>query len=410
MSRFGRLTFYLLLSVLAPAIYAADPIKSLAPQFRHWLVEEVPYIIESEERKEFLTLRSDAERDNFIQEFWEARNPSPGSEVNTYKEDHYRRLSYANDHFGNVAAQNGWRSDLGRIYITLGEPQQKFTYPVARNVRPLILWFYESQTPVLPTHFYVLFYKRTAGESYTIYSPYQDGPSRLTTGLEDLNVQDKSLQTIRKSLGDEVARTTLSLIPTEPVDLNNYSPNLASDVMLSTIRSLPDNALERQHIYANRRRERATASILSTGQRPEFHSTVIRDGKGRITLDTLLQFHHPNPSLVGQRRDRDLGYDLTVRTRVETADGKPVYEDVKNITAHVQPTQADAARTRLFVVENSLPLIPGSYSIETTLTNNLNLEANRFTEKVTIPALRLSGLGMSGSPCLHRLTRAGHHR
>ena len=185
------------------------------------------YIIESEERKQFLALSSDAERENFIKLFWEARNPTPGSDINEYREEHYRRLAYANQYFGNINAQDGWRTDRGHIYIVLGEPKQKANYPESRNVRPLQIWFYRGPNPALPSHFYIVFYKRSIGEDYTLYSPYQDGPSRLVTGLEGKNDQKNNLDIIKRSLGNEVARTTISLIPTEPVDLNDYTPEHA---------------------------------------------------------------------------------------------------------------------------------------------------------------------------------------
>ena len=82
------LVFIVLLLSVSLSLHAVDPAKSLAPRYRHWLNEEVNYIIESEERREFLGLSSDAERENFIKLFWDARNPTPGSDVNEYKEEH----------------------------------------------------------------------------------------------------------------------------------------------------------------------------------------------------------------------------------------------------------------------------------------------------------------------------------
>jgi len=151
------LVFIALLFCVILPLHALDSAKSLAPRYRHWLNEEVNYIIESEEKRQFLGLSNDAERENFIKLFWEARNPTPGSDVNEYKEEHYRRLAYANQNFGNIGAQNGWRTDRGHMYIVLGEPKQKANYPESRNVRPLLIWFYEAANPALPPHFYIVF-------------------------------------------------------------------------------------------------------------------------------------------------------------------------------------------------------------------------------------------------------------
>ncbi len=371
--------------------------KSLAPQYRHWLSVEVPYIIESDERREFLDLHSDAERDSFIRQFWQSRNPTPGAPNNPYKDEHYRRFAYANEHFGDPKFENGWRTDQGQIYIKLGQPQSITTYPNERNVRPLIAWFYQSTSPALPPYFYILFYKRSTGEPYTIYSPYQDGPNRLVTGLEDLNVQKRSLQTIRKSLGDEVARMTISLIPSEPVNLNDYSPTMISDTLLSTIRGLPDNYLEKQAVARRRRDEKVTASIYTASNNPTAGYMVSRDEQGHSTLNFLIQFPEADPSLIGVRKDKSVGYDMTLQSHVLTADGKPVYDEVDILTGHLEPGQADVAKRKPFAAEERFPLAPGKYIIEASLTNNLNLQAHRVSEQVEVPAASAAHLGISNA-------------
>ncbi len=387
-----RFVFVLILLVvgLLPRVAAADKTKAayrnLSSTYRHWLDQEVTYIIESQERKEFLALSSDAERDHFMQQFWDARNPTPGSSENSYKEEHYRRLAYANEHFGTQEARDGWATDRGMTYITLGAPDSQATYPNSRNVRPIIIWFFQSKTPALPVHFYVLFYKRSASEDYTIYSPYQDGPNRLTTGLETLNDQARSLKQIRESLGDEVARTALCLIPTEPVDLNRYEPSLTSDALLSSIRGLADNPIQVEQIARNRRREKVTAAILTPVNVPEVGYTVLRDEQGEPTVQYLVRFMRPDAQIVGTRKDGTIGYDLTLRNHVSTTSGKPVYDTVTVFSGQLQPAQQEASRRKLFAVEDRLPLAPGNYLIESQLTNSLTLESHRFSKGVNVPA------------------------
>jgi GWxTD domain-containing protein len=357
--------------------------------------EEVTYIITSEEKKQFLSLANDTERDNFIKDFWAERNPDPSSDVNSYQEEHYRRLSYVNQHFGNIKAQDGWHSDQGMIYILLGEPQQVANYPGARNMRPLLIWFYQAKLPELPTHFNIVFYKRSAGEPYTLYTPYQDGPVRLVTGLENLNDQDHSLDIIRRSLGDEVARTTLSLIPTEPVDLNTFTPSLQSDVLLSTIRGLADNPMEKQRLALYRSREKVTASIFSSSSAIDVATFATRDSLGRETVSYLVRQQGPNSSLIADQPNKGLGYNMTLRTVIATTTGKPVYEQQDALEATVSPEYADIYRKERFAAEGRLPLVAGSYDVEVTLTNNLNLEAQRWRNHIEVPAARPEKLGLS---------------
>jgi GWxTD domain-containing protein len=368
--------------------------KALPPEYRHWLDEEVSYIIDSEERAQFLALHTNAERDSFISAFWKARNPTAGPD-NPYRDEHYRRLEYANEHFGAPQSHNGWRTDEGRIYITLGAPQVITTYPAARNVRPMIAWFYGSPTPALPSYFYVVFYKRSPSETYTIYSPYEDGPARLVTGLEDLNDQTRSLQTIRKSLGDEVARMTVSLIPSEPVDLTTFSPSMTSDALISNIRGLADNSYQKQQLALRRQQEKITASIVTLSNTPRVGYTVTRDERGQSMVQYLIQFPEPDATLIGERKDKTVGYDLTLQNHIATESGAPVYDDVVTLAGIVQPAQADVGRKKPFAAEDRFPLVPGRYIIESTLTNNLTLAAHRVLQTVVVPQPSKSGLGIS---------------
>src|SRR5579875_294794 len=101
--------------------------KELGGYYKKWLNEDVVYIITPEEREAFLQLKTDEERDQFIEAFWARRNPDPGSPYNSYKEEHYRRIAYANAHF--AAGVPGWRTDRGRIYITFGPPDEIDSHP-----------------------------------------------------------------------------------------------------------------------------------------------------------------------------------------------------------------------------------------------------------------------------------------
>ena len=88
-------------------------------KYRKWLNEEVPYIISSPEKKAFLRLKSDEERDRFIEAFWLRRDPDPDTEENESREEYVERIAHANKNFafGNAA---GWRTDRGRVHILYG--------------------------------------------------------------------------------------------------------------------------------------------------------------------------------------------------------------------------------------------------------------------------------------------------
>jgi GWxTD domain-containing protein len=99
----------------------------LSKTYKKWLNEDVVWIITDEERAAFKQLSNDEERDNFIEAFWQRRDPTPDTEENEYKEEHYARIAYANEHF--AAGIPGWKTDRGRIYIMYGKPDEIDAHP-----------------------------------------------------------------------------------------------------------------------------------------------------------------------------------------------------------------------------------------------------------------------------------------
>jgi len=95
--------------------------------YKTWLDQDVAYIITDEERKAFKNLSNDEEREAFIENFWQRRNPNPDSPDNEFREEHYRRIAYANEHF--AAGKPGWKTDRGHIYIAFGPPDSIESHP-----------------------------------------------------------------------------------------------------------------------------------------------------------------------------------------------------------------------------------------------------------------------------------------
>jgi GWxTD domain-containing protein len=95
--------------------------------YKKWFDIDVRWIISEDEKKVFKALKNDEERENFIEDFWNRRNPNPKSSNNTFKEEHYRRIAYANEHYHSGIP--GWRTDRGRIYIMYGAPDENESHP-----------------------------------------------------------------------------------------------------------------------------------------------------------------------------------------------------------------------------------------------------------------------------------------
>jgi GWxTD domain-containing protein len=101
--------------------------KEVGSNYRKWLNEDVKWIISGEEEQAFKQLSNDEERDQFIEQFWLRRDPTPDTVENEYKEEHYRRIAYANEHF--AAGKQGWRTDRGRVYIAYGPADEVESHP-----------------------------------------------------------------------------------------------------------------------------------------------------------------------------------------------------------------------------------------------------------------------------------------
>jgi GWxTD domain-containing protein len=133
---------FMVLAVFASSLsmFGQENSGQLTPEYEKWIKEDVGWIIKPGEQRQFLALATDKERDQFIVKFWEHRNPTPGTTENPFKDEHYRRLSFANQHF----AENrpGWKTDRGRVYIVYGPPDVVTKHAGSAIAAPEEIWSY----------------------------------------------------------------------------------------------------------------------------------------------------------------------------------------------------------------------------------------------------------------------------
>jgi GWxTD domain-containing protein len=119
--------------------------QTAASPYLKWLNQDVVYIISDEERAAFEKLTTNDERDQFIKQFWQRRDPksgaanleqfsqgsesAPGASENEFKKEHYRRIAYANKHFRTASGRPGWQTDRGHMYIVYGPPDEIDSHP-----------------------------------------------------------------------------------------------------------------------------------------------------------------------------------------------------------------------------------------------------------------------------------------
>lgn len=401
-----RMIAVLLLVVISPPLLrpvsaqrSKQKAQKLEKSYQEFLDRDAVYFITKEERNAFLKLTSDDERDQFIQNFWELRNPSPGSEENKFKDEVYERISYANSHFGAGSNEEGWRTDRGRAYITLGPPQQKEVHYNASNMFPLEIWFYSYNHPSLPPFFYIMFYRHEGFGDFRFYSPFVDGPDKLMTGTEYINDRAGSIHAIQESVGPLVARLSQTLIPGEPIDPNADRASLQSDAMLATIRGLADNPFTKEDL--NRRRAlvgTVSARLMIPGQNLDVATLPLRDARGLTRLDYAMRFRQPSDLSLESLDHEKYAYNLQAEVRVYDSEKNNQLLFTRNENVHdtIALEQFNEMKDRRFGFESTLPLPPGKFHIEFILTDWKNKKALQADKDVVIPEVDPAGVTVAG--------------
>lgn len=379
---------FLLLTISSSLLVAKNSVKDLPPRYRTWIQDEVMYIITNEEKDAFLQLKDDNERDIFITRFWELRNPTPGAPSNAYKDEIYKRIEYAKQYLDGV------HSAMGQVYITLGEPKQRGKYYGRMDVRPMEIWFFENVNPALPPYFSVIFFDRDNNGTMRLYSPYMDGPSKLATSVLTVNDNLHSFQAIDKSLGREVARTTLSLLPDSPVDMQNATASLESDVMLGIVKNLANHPLTKEDLEHKRMAQQVTHRIVLSEEFLDVITTSLRDAAGNYNLHYLLRLHRPSDFAIQQADDR-IFYNVDVSAQVFGPDNKLIFRQEKNVSKYLDSTELSRIKSSLFGYEGWLALAPGKYRVAFLFTNKLTQTAFKAEREVVVPAPSEKGLRVS---------------
>ncbi len=369
--------------------------EKLPPKHRDWVEKEVVYIITKEEKELFLKLPTDADREKYIEKFWEMRDPTPGTPQNEFKVEHYKRIDYANAYFGGEWASDGWRTDRGKIWIILGQPQSRQFHTSGGQIYPIELWFYGAHNePALPPFFYVMFYQPYGMSDYRLYSPYVDGPDKLVRAAGAENVRERGYRFLR-DYNRELARASLTLIPSEPADIS-AGPSLTSDSMLMKIINLANDRFHKERLGLSARlREEVTFRVTPDAEILQVAVLPMRNAAGEDLIHYSLQIPDPPNYTLGRYKDK-LYLSMEAQVRVLDANKKLIYETTREATAYYDEKDMDSVRQRPLSFEDRLAVVPGNYQLEFGLLNRVNRTYLRASGAVHVPA---RGTGLSvGKP------------
>ena len=332
--------------------------------YKTWLDQDVRWIITDQELQAFKSLTNDEERDQFIEAFWQRRNPNPDSPENEFREEHYQRIAYANEHF--AAGKPGWRTDRGHIYIAYGKPDSIESHPSGGNYeRPMEEG--GGSTSTFP--FETWHYRYLAGIGDNIDIEFVDtcmcGDYHMTIDRSEKDAlkhtpgagQTLYEQTGQAKQADRFSNSGLEQLGTGPMTSQNQSKQFDRLDRFAKLMAPPEIKFKDMEAFM------ATSKIL-TG--PPFLFDV-RTDYVKVTNDTVLV------PITLQIRNRDITFNskdgvalgtVNILGRVSNLNHKAIQTFEDPVSVQVPSELLARTQNNVSVYWKSLALRPGLYKID----------------------------------------------
>ncbi len=357
--------------------------KELDNAFKTWLNEDVVYIISPEERTLFLQLSTNEEREQFIEQFWLRRSSNPDLPDNDFKEEHYRRIAYANEHFASGIP--GWKTDRGRIYIIWGKPDEIESHPTGGTYdRPM----------------------EEGGGSTTTY-PWETWRYRYLEGIQEnviLEFVDPTgsgeyhltMDPSEKDALTHVPGAGLSLM--ESMGLSTKSARFSRSDGTNLPAALGGqpasmNEFTRLELYAKVQRppevkyKDLEALVTSRLVRDQLHFTYRTDFL-KVTPDTVLvpvTVQIPNHQLSFKSKDGVHSASLNIFGRVSTLTGRVVQTFEDSVSRDFPDSLFQQSVKLSSIYQKSLPLRPGLYRLDLVLKDVESGNVGAVNTRLAVP-------------------------
>ncbi len=356
-----RKRIYLLL-ILSSLLFSAS---RAGERWKNWL-QKVNYIITPFEKKVFLSLKTDEEREEFVKKFWLIRDPVPETPVNEFKIEYERRWEYVNSHFSSPGKRDGWKTDMGKIYLLLGKPLEIQHYETYSEIYPSQLWLYKGKRELgLPAYFYLIFYKKKGVGKYRLYNPSNDGPEELLTPEVARSgiTRHEALRILRR-ISPELARASTSYLLSEGEDLYGLNIGGSSNWLLSRIFSIPET------LYQNSLKNKAIKKHVETSEfllakKSQLIYSVAREDSG-YTLSLALQPEKLTFKKVGETYKSD----LTFQVMIHSPSRDLLFERTRILKLRMTEEQYLTAKNNPIIIEDIVPIPPGLNRLTVILKNS----------------------------------------
>jgi GWxTD domain-containing protein len=361
-----------------------DTIPPLESRYQEWL-DMVGVVASSEELRAFRELPTAGDRDAFIRLFWQQRDPTPGTEANEYHAEIEKRFRHVNQFFGRGTPRPGWMTDMGRMYMILGEPNSTESFDNVSEVYPVQVWYYYGDAKLgLPTYFNVTFYKPQGTGEWVLYDPGSNGPTALLVNGDRFVSSDYGqIHQLLQKKAPTLAGPAFSMVPGQPFD--GSAPSLRSAKIMATIYRSPIRSVNSAYA-ANFLKYKAFVSVDSSTRFIEnAHAlTVVKDDLWGFNIITFsvkpkklsLDFSAPDDRYT-------LVFDLTATLK---QGDREAFSLRRHYELAVAPAQLDIIRSGGVVIHECFPALPGDYLLTVFMQNPLSKEFSMFEAKVSIPA------------------------
>jgi len=359
-------------------------LKELATPYKKWLSEDVSYIITDTERRAFLQLQTNEERENFIEEFWQRRSPDPDSVDNPVKEEHYRRIAYANEHFASGVA--GWRTDRGRIYIMYGKPDDLESHTQGENYeRPLDQGGGETKTYAFEDWTY--HYIEGIGENVELefVDPSGTGEFRLTTDPSEkdalLYVPGAGLTLAeQEGLSSKAARfNNTDGTHLAPSPYGARSANLDEFSRLE----LEAKIWQPPPVKFKDLAEVVSSRIVRDQIKFDYRFDFMRVSGDTVLVPITLQI--PNNQLSFQSKDGVHTATLNLFARITTLSGRTVQTFEDTIRRDFPDSLLQGSLRSASIYQKALPLRPGLYRLDVVLKDTTSNNIGVVNTRLAVP-------------------------
>jgi len=369
--------------------------KELETPFRKWMNEDVAYIISDEERTAWKRLQTDEEREQFIEQFWLRRDPTPDTAENEYKEEHYRRIAYANERFASGIP--GWKSDRGRIYIAFGPPDEREEHPTGGTYnRPI----------------------EEGGGTTTVF-PFEKWRYRYLEGVgngTDINIEfvDPSMTGEYHMTMDPSEKDALTRVPGagltmyEQMGLANKADRFSrtDGTMLGTgSMPLPSrmNVFDRMRQFTDLQKapnvkfkdlEAAVTSTIRFNLLPmKVRADYMRVTDSQVMTNITALFEKSD--LQFGNRDGVSKAVVNIYARITSMSRRVVNVFEDTVTSEVPTDLLEQAQKGSSIYQKSVPLAPGRYRLNMVVKDIVGGNMTNYEMALDVPRFEEDSLGMS---------------